>query len=117
MKDKIKAEDFKALSDPTRHKILELLSSKKGYLCVCVIAEKMGITQPAVSQHLKILKNVNLVKATRKGYYVHYTVNPEKLNEFRKEIDKMHKRAVACCTILDSSKCCPDTKKKRKKRK
>ena len=115
MKDKIKAEDFKALSDPTRLKILNLLSSKKGYLCVCIIAKKMGITQPAVSQHLKILKNANLVKATRKGYYVHYTINPEKLSEFRKEIDKMCKRAFASCTILDSSKCCSDTKIKRKK--
>ena len=113
---KIKAEDFKALGDPTRLKILNLLSSKRGYLCVCAIADKLGVTQPAVSQHLKILKSAGLVKADRKGYFVHYTINPDTLLKYRNQIDIMHKRAIACCTILESSKCCPDTKIKRKKK-
>jgi len=111
----IKAEDFKALGDPTRLKILHLLSSTKGYLCVCALADKIGITQPAASQHLKILKNVGLVKSSRKGYYVHYSINPNTLKKYCNNMDKMHKKAAACCTMLDSSKCCPSITRKKKK--
>lgn len=114
---KIKAEDFKALGDPTRLKIIDLLSSQKGYLCVCAIAKKIGITQPAISQHLKILKNAGLVKSTRKGYYVHYTINPKTLKKYTKNMDRMYKKAVECCVFLESSECCPEKKSKIKRKK
>lgn len=108
----IKADHFKALGDPTRLKILELLLSHKHILCVCAIAEKLGISQPAVSQHLKILKHAGLVKGKRQGYHVHYTINPKTLATFKEHMEKMHKRAVECCKTIKTEKRCPGKKKK-----
>lgn len=109
----IEADHFKALGDPTRLKMLQLLLSHKHNLCVCAIAEKLGISQPAASQHLKILKHAGLVKGSRKGYNVHYTINPEMLAVFRDSIEKMHKQAIVCCKAVEAEKCCPGRKRKK----
>ena len=72
---------FSALADPTRLKLVKLLSQQHTpeALCVNALAQRIGITQSAVSQHLRILKNNGLVTGQRRGYYVHYVVNHEGL--------------------------------------
>jgi ArsR family transcriptional regulator, arsenate/arsenite/antimonite-responsive transcriptional repressor len=80
------AEVFKALSDPTRLSIISLLASSKN-LCVNVIAEKTGMSQPAISQHLKILKNAGICNAEKMGAHVHYSLNNEKLKEYKSYFD------------------------------
>lgn len=65
---------FKALSDETRFKLFLLLAEKK-QLCVGGLAKVLGISESAVSQHLKILRNADLIKGEKKvGYFVHYKV-------------------------------------------
>jgi ArsR family transcriptional regulator len=76
------AEIFKALGDATRLKILKLISSKGNNLCVGKIAHTLNISQPAVSQHLKILKNAGLVEADRDGFHIHYQVKKDSLNGY-----------------------------------
>jgi ArsR family transcriptional regulator, arsenate/arsenite/antimonite-responsive transcriptional repressor len=76
------AEIFKALGDQSRLKILRLISKNGNNLCVGMIAGKLDISQPAVSQHLKILKNSGLVMADRKGYHIHYSVNSQALEKY-----------------------------------
>ena len=73
---------FSVLADPTRLKLLRLLSKqrKPDALCVNALAYHLGVTQPAVSQHLKVLKNTGLVKGEKRGYRVHYFVNREALD-------------------------------------
>lgn len=73
------AEIFNALADPTRLKLLKLLRSQQNTdaLCVGALTGLLGITQPAVSQHLKVLKSVGLVNGQRRGYHIHYSVNLE----------------------------------------
>jgi len=56
---------FKALSDPTRIQILELIKDKEK--CICEIIPKTGKSQPNISQHLRILKNVNLINHRKEG--------------------------------------------------
>jgi len=73
-------EIFKALSDPTRLGLIKLLSDHQGELCVNVLAHKLGVTQSAVSQHLRVLRQTNLVTANRKGASVHYSINIDKLS-------------------------------------
>ena len=70
---------FKALADPTRLNLVKLLchQHEPDALCVNALAAFHGISQSAVSQHLRILKNIGLVKAERRGYYVHYSINHE----------------------------------------
>ena len=73
---------FAALADPTRLKLLRLLNeqSESEAICVSALAMRMGISQPAVSQHLSVLKAAGLVKGERRGNYMHYLVKPEALS-------------------------------------
>ena len=75
---------FSALADPTRLKLVKLLCQQHTpeALCVNALAQHIGISQSAVSQHLRILKNLGLVKGERRGYYVHYFINQEGLKHF-----------------------------------
>lgn len=77
-----RAELFRALGDPNRLRILRLLRERA--YCVRMIAEHVGISQPAASQHLRVLRNAGLVESEKKGYYVHYSVRPEALTECAK---------------------------------
>jgi len=74
------AELFKALGVESRLKIIHLLK-EKGPLCVNKLAEELGISPSAVSQHLKVLKFAGLVKDERKGYWIPYDVQEDMLEE------------------------------------
>jgi DNA-binding transcriptional ArsR family regulator len=64
---------FKVLSVETRVRIIDLL--KRRSLCVNALAHVLEITPAAVSQHLRILRNADIVTAEKRGYFVHYKVN------------------------------------------
>jgi len=70
---------FKALSDETRFKLISLLLTHD--LCVGALANHLGISEAAVSQHLKQLRESGLVKGEKRGYWTHYIVERNKLNE------------------------------------
>lgn len=84
---KVEAESFKVLSVETRIKIIELL--KAGPLSVNTMAEALGISQSAVSQHLRILKQAGLVADERKGYHVYYSLDRDRLDNYQKELGKV----------------------------
>jgi len=71
---------FSALSDPTRLKLLKLLCRQRDpdALCVNALAYLLGVTQSAVSQHLRILKSIGLVRGVRRCNHVHYYVDRDK---------------------------------------
>jgi len=84
------AQLFKALGDPTRLTIFGMLSKNpERRLCVCAIAKHLRITQSAVSQHLKVLKNAGLVTPNRDGFRVHYMVNIGRVNSLQRELEFM----------------------------
>jgi ArsR family transcriptional regulator len=70
MKEFIKV--MKALSDPNRVKLLKILQQKE--LCVCEIRAALGIAQPTVSKHLKVLESAGLVGRRKEGLWVNYTL-------------------------------------------
>ncbi|MBE6592888.1 MAG: winged helix-turn-helix transcriptional regulator [Ruminococcaceae bacterium] len=70
---------IKALSDPIRREILELL--KGGRLSAGDIAEKFSVSAPAVSKHLSILREADLIRDTREGKYIFYELNTSVLEE------------------------------------
>jgi len=76
---------FSALADPTRLKLVKLLCRQHDpdALCVNALASLLGVTQSAVSQHLRVLRAIGLVKGERHGYHIHYFVNPETLERCR----------------------------------
>ncbi len=63
---------MKALSDPNRVKLIKMLQEK--VLCVCEIQAALGIAQPTVSKHLKILENAGLVTHAKDGLWVNYRI-------------------------------------------
>lgn len=71
------ARAFKVLSVETRVRMIELL--KRRSLCVNALAKILNITPAAVSQHLRVLRDADLVIADKQGYFVHYRVNEETL--------------------------------------
>lgn len=70
---------FSALADPTRLKLVKLLCRQRdpNVLCVNALAGLLGVTQSSVSQHLRVLRAIGLVKGERRGYHIHYFVNHE----------------------------------------
>jgi len=70
-------EVFKALGDPTRRSIFEKLAS--GGMNASALREGMSISQPAMSQHLAVLRAARLVREERQGRFVNYEVDPEGL--------------------------------------
>ncbi|MFD0710559.1 ArsR/SmtB family transcription factor [Paenibacillus sp. GCM10027626] len=73
------ADIFKALADPTRLKILSLLRNRD--CCVCELVPIFNISQPAISKHVARLKMAELVRETRKGQWVFYSINEKRLEE------------------------------------
>ncbi len=71
--EKTYSKYFKAFGDPSRLKILELLSAKE--LTVNAIAQAAGLSQPTVSRHLAILRGADIVIDRRQGQQVYYTLN------------------------------------------
>ena len=78
------AEALKALGAPSRLKIIELLQSHQ--YCVRALTVRLAISQPAVSQHLAVLKRASLVEADKVGTMVHYRVNPERFERVVKAL-------------------------------
>ena len=76
------ARMFKALSVDTRVKIVQLLNGRA--LCVNSLAARLDITPAAVSQHLRILRDINLLKSDKRGNYVHYTIDQDTLELWHK---------------------------------
>jgi len=74
---------FKALSDPTRLKIIKLLSVRD--MCVCEIMAALDMTQPTASHHLNILESAGLLSDRRQGKWVFYSLaNPKILSAISK---------------------------------
>ena len=78
------AQLFKVLSVPTRVRIVQLL--RREVLCVGSLSRRLGVSQSAVSQHLRILRNARLVKAERRGYFMHYRLDPKTTSRWETEI-------------------------------
>jgi DNA-binding transcriptional ArsR family regulator len=73
----IETDVFKALADPTRHAIFDKLA--KGAMNASALRDGLEISQPAMSQHLSVLRNAGLVREERRGRFVNYEVDPDGL--------------------------------------
>lgn len=78
------ADLLAALADPVRLRIVSMLAAApEGAACGCELEDPLGLTQPTVSHHLRILREAGLVVGERRGRWVHYSVVPERLAEIR----------------------------------
>ena len=81
---------LKAISDPTRRKILDML--RKRDLTAGEIADAFAMTKPSISHHLDILKKANLVVAVKEGQFIIYSLNTTELDELIQWIYKITKK-------------------------
>lgn len=81
------ANYLQIISEPNRLKIICLLSS--GTKCVCEIEKALRINQNLVSHHLKILREAGMVKATKKGFWKHYSLNKTSIKTLYKSLKEV----------------------------
>lgn len=92
---------LKAIADETRLKIIKLLL-KHNY-CVGETARCLGISEAAVSQHLKVLKEAELLVGEKRGYFMHYDVNRSVLKKLASEIEEFAAIEREACQKDESS--------------
>jgi len=81
------ARGFQALADPVRLRLLSILAAAPhGEVCVCDVVGPLGKSQPTVSHHLKILSEAGLVHGERRGKWVWYSLDRDRLAELRTAI-------------------------------
>ena len=78
---------LKALADPTRLRILSLLSRHEGEVCVFEMVESFTLEQPTISHHLRILRDAGLVDCRKKGLWAYYYVRREALTRAQEVIN------------------------------
>jgi ArsR family transcriptional regulator len=75
------AEGFKALGDPSRLRLISLVAAHEdAEACVCELTEPVGLSQPTVSHHLKILVEAGILTREQRGKWAYYRLVPETLN-------------------------------------
>lgn len=81
------AAGFKVLADPQRLRLISLLAASPGQqACVCDLTGPLGLTQPTVSHHLRLLHAAGLVTRERRGTYAYYRLDTERIDVLRESL-------------------------------
>lgn len=80
------AEAFRVLADPSRIRLLNLIA-RAGECCVCELTAPVGLSQPTVSHHLKILADAGFLTREKRGTWVYYRVDPAAFATMRRLFD------------------------------
>ena len=83
---------FRAIGDPARVRILNVLATNGEPVCVCNLVEPLGLAQPTVSHHLKTLMDVGLLDREQRGKWAYFSLKPE--------------AAARLASLLDLKECC-----------
>lgn len=98
---------FSALAEPTRRNILEMLA-KNGPLSATDIYDQFPASHPAISQHLKVLRETNLVRVEKRAQQRMYSINPETMSELEQWVKQMtqlwNERFDALDKVLEAEK-------------
>src|SRR5713226_6291246 len=91
---------FYALAEPTRRDIIELLASN-GQLSATDIFDNFAVSAPAISQHLRVLREANVVRVEKRAQQRIYRINPEAMSEIEGWVQQMTKQWNARFNVLD----------------
>ena len=94
-------DTFQALAEPTRRNIIEMLAAS-GQLSSTDISNKFNISSPAISQHLKVLREADLVHVEKRAQQRIYSINPAKMSELEDWIKKLTKQWEERYSRLDA---------------
>ncbi|MBD3341465.1 MAG: metalloregulator ArsR/SmtB family transcription factor [Candidatus Lokiarchaeota archaeon] len=102
---------FKALSDPTRLKLFRLLMfNDEDKLKVTDLAEKIGVSQPAITQHINILKDLKLINSNREQNRKFYFINKTKFKSYKRILNIMMDISNMRCTFKGKCAECPNSR-------
>ena len=93
---------FKALGDPTRLEIVDMIAC--GELCGCRILERFNITQPSLSHHMKILCDCGLVVGRKEGKWTYYSLSEKAVQDFKALLEEITACEESCTCAVKS--CC-----------
>jgi len=96
---------FKALASEPRLEMMRLL--REHPQCVNALAARLSMTQPAVSQHLQLLKEAGLVKAEKRGVWTHYAIDPEAMERHGRDMADIFGGWAALAEPVDGRDGCP----------
>jgi len=106
------ARILKVLSVPARVRIVQLL---KGHaLCVNALTARLDITQGAVSQHLRIMRDAGLVMDEKRGYFVHYRLNEQVLAEWQGDVGELLDPRTGSSENTKGAKTCAAARRRNK---
>jgi len=88
---------FKVLGDVNRLKIIELLI--KGETCGCTLVDKLSISQPTLSYHLKMISEAGIARSEKNGNWINYYINKEKLSDITRFIESIRDTEVEQCNL------------------
>ena len=97
MELELMAKQLKAVADPNRLRILACL--KKGEVCVCDFTSVLDISQPAVSQHLRKLKEAGIITERKVGTWKHYRIHEEQTELMRDVLATVNEQWTCGCAI------------------
>jgi ArsR family transcriptional regulator len=102
---------LKALGDETRYRLVKILLQHD--FCVGALAKQLDMSESAVSQHLKLLRNAGIVKGEKRGYFTHYYIDRGFLRSAAKQLAELCEleKIEGTCTKAGFNSCC---RKKRK---
>ena len=81
------ATAFKAIADPGRLRLLSFIAGQPGAeACVCHLVEPLGLSQPTVSHHLKVLTEAGLLERERRGTWMFYRLVPDRIEALRQAL-------------------------------
>ena len=87
------ARVFKALGDPTRVRLLSLIAaSDGGEACICDLTEPVGLSQPTVSHHMRLLADAGLISREQRGKWAYFRVIDQTLNAIRQALEPIRSR-------------------------
>ena len=89
---------FKALGDPARVRIVNLLAAQGGEVCACELEPALGLSQPTVSHHLKKLTDAGLLDREQRGKWAYFSINPEAASRLTGLVDLKE--------VSDGNRCC-----------
>ena len=89
---------FKALGDPARVRIVNLLASRGGEVCACEFEPALGLSQPTVSHHLKKLTDVGLLQREQRGKWAYFSIDQEAAARLTGLVDLKE--------VTDGERCC-----------
>ena len=83
---------LKALGEPMRYKIFSCLLERKH--CVRSLSKKLGISEPAISQHLKVMREADMIYGEKYGYHTHYLPRQEMLDFLVEKFTQMQQQSL-----------------------